>query len=274
MGNSGDQETATKRVAKKIVAADASGERRAVPPANGFGRTRSRVKAPKDGLVLTEQAGVPRQRARRPDDWTRAMADAFVAKLAETCNVTLAAQVIGRSISNVYKRRAKDAGFRAAWDEAVAIGYSRLELMMLRRALIGTEKVVRLKNGESRIMRSYPDRIALALLRQHRETAAIAGEELNEDHAEACARIVARLKRLRERDAEEASAGEGASAGTSEDGDATDIEVKAAITAPASATSARQERHAMIGWGLQRDRARQQARTRGATRAATRRGGR
>ncbi|MEO5808573.1 MAG: hypothetical protein ABIR51_00590, partial [Sphingomicrobium sp.] len=65
-------------------------------------------------LVLAGGAN-PQRRSGRPSDWTEAMADRFAEVLAETCNVTLASRAIGRSISNVYKRKARDASFRAAW---------------------------------------------------------------------------------------------------------------------------------------------------------------
>ena len=152
-------------------------------------------------LVLGAYRGKAQKRTGRPSDWTKAMAERFVEVLADSCNVTLAAQAIGRSVSNVYKRRSKDASFRAAWDEALAVGYSRLELMLLERALHGVEKVVKAPDGTSAIMREYPDRVALTLLRMHRENAGLASESVDdEDYREACERIIGKLERLRERD--------------------------------------------------------------------------
>ena len=157
----------------------------------------------KDTARLTLRGGAaPKRVTGRPSDWTRKMADHFVETLADTCNVTLAAAAIGRSIANVYKWRGKDAAFRASWDRALAIGYSRLELMLLERALHGVEKVVVARDGTSSVMREYPDRVALTLLRMHRETAAMAEESVDgREHDEACERIIAKLSRLKERDA-------------------------------------------------------------------------
>ena len=153
-------------------------------------------------LVLGGYRGAPQRRAGRRSDWTKAMADRFVETLADTCNVTLAAASVGRSMSNIYKWKAKDASFRAAWDQALAVGYSRLELMLLERALHGVEKVVVARDGTSTVMRDYPDRVALTLLRMHRESAALAEESVDgREHDEACARIIAKLGRLKERDA-------------------------------------------------------------------------
>lgn len=167
-------------------------------------------------LVLGVYRGRAQQRTGRASDWTKAMAERFAEVLADSCNVTLAAQAIGRSISNVYKRRSKDASFRAAWDQALAIGYSRLELMLLERALHGVEKVVKAGDGTSAVMRDYPDRIALSLLRMHRENAAIASESVDdEDYREACERIIGKLERLRARDLPGAAVVETKSAETS-----------------------------------------------------------
>ena len=153
-------------------------------------------------LVLGEHRGSPQRRTGRPSDWTRKMSEQFCETLADTCNVTLAAASIGRSITNVYKWKAKDASFRAAWDAALAMGYSRLELMLLERALHGVEKVVVARDGTASVMREYSDRVALTLLRMHRETAAMAEESVDgREHEEACERIIAKLGRLKDRDA-------------------------------------------------------------------------
>ena len=162
-------------------------------------------------LVLGEYRGAPQKRSGRRSDWTRKMGDQFCETLADTCNVTLAAAAIERSIGNVYKWRGKDASFRAAWDRALAMGYSRLELMLLERALHGVEKVVVARDGSSSVMREYPDRVALTLLRMHRETAALAEERMDGgEHEEACARILAKLSRLKDRDAARKTDGDGA----------------------------------------------------------------
>jgi hypothetical protein len=153
----------------------------------------------------------PRRVSGRRSDWTQAMGEQFVETLADTCNVTLAAASIGRSITNVYKWKARDASFRAAWDAALAMGYSRLELMLLERALHGVEKRVVARDGTTSVMREYSDRVALTLLRMHRETAAIADASIDgREHDEACARIIAKLERLKDREGAADVASDGA----------------------------------------------------------------
>ena len=158
--------------------------------------------------VLTLGAGKngPQKRIGRPSDWTAEKAAKFIEALADSCNVSLAARAVRRSVSSVYLKRTEDAEFRAQWDQALAIGYARLEMMMLERALHGTEKVVKV-SGESRIMREYNDRVALALLRHHRDAVgAFESGVGDEDYEEACERIVEKLARLRERELDEAQA--------------------------------------------------------------------
>lgn len=133
--------------------------------------------------------------------WSEAKNRTFIDTLASTCNVTKAAAAAHISISAVYRRRAQDASFRAAWGQALSIGYAQLEIMMLERALHGVERIIDLKNGETRVMRDYCDRTALTLLKMHRDSAVAAEEPVDaHEYEEACERIIARLKRLRERE--------------------------------------------------------------------------
>jgi hypothetical protein len=147
--------------------------------------------------------GGARKRKVRPSyrSWTATKARAFLRALAESCNVKLAAKMAKVSTSSVYDRRSKHASFRAAWDNALATGYAQLELMLLERALHGVEKVVITRDGTKTVMREYSDRVALALLRMHRDTAKLADEPVDDmEYEEAKERIIARLDRLRERD--------------------------------------------------------------------------
>lgn len=165
-------------------------------------------------LVVGASKLGPQRRTGRPSDWTEAMAERFVEMLADTCNVTLAAKAINRSVANIYKHRAKDATFRAAWDQALATGYARLEMMMLERALHGVEKVVVARDGTTTVMREYSDRVALTLLRMHRDSAALAERDIdqNEDYRAACERIITRLERLKERETPDEGGGDPAAA--------------------------------------------------------------
>ena len=76
-------------------------------------------------------------------NWTKEKEREFLTVLAETCNVTRAAEAVQMSTVGAYKRRKKNAAFRAAWLEALSTAYQRLELALLDRAFNGTEKVIK-----------------------------------------------------------------------------------------------------------------------------------
>ena len=142
----------------------------------------------------------PQVRRQAKRDWTKAKEKAFLGTLAETCNVRVAAEAAGMSVCGAYLRRKKVAAFRAGWAEAIATAYQRLELVMLDRALNGTEKIVVRKDGSEERMREYPNQIALHLLKMHRDSAVEATVEPNEaDVAEVRERLVEKLDRLRKR---------------------------------------------------------------------------
>lgn len=150
------------------------------------------------GLVVD---GGSRPRRRKPDErsWNANKQAIFFETLAGSCNVKMAAIAAGVSPSTVYLRRQNNATFRIGWERALAEGYARLELEMLNRVLHGVEKTVT-RAGETTVMRDYNDRVGLALLRMHRDTATIATEAVNDgEYADACDRIVGRIERLREK---------------------------------------------------------------------------
>ncbi|MBA3667771.1 MAG: hypothetical protein H0W65_08620 [Sphingomonas sp.] len=132
--------------------------------------------------------------------WTEAKTERFLETLAESCNVTLAAESAEVSSTSVYRRRSQDATFRAAWGKAVATAVAALEMMLLKRALHGVERPVDIKNPEAGVLTRYDDRTALALLRMHRDTAVEADGDVDAtEYQEAVERIMARLSRLQER---------------------------------------------------------------------------
>lgn len=142
----------------------------------------------------------PQKRKQSKRDWTKATEEEFLTALGETCNVTAAADAAGVSTSGAYKRRKKVAAFRAGWAEAIAAAYQRLELVMLDRALNGTEKIVVRKDGSEERMRDYPNQIALHLLKMHRETAIEAAAEPEPaDVEEIRERLLKKLQRMKQR---------------------------------------------------------------------------
>jgi hypothetical protein len=160
-------------------------------------------KATSGGLTLVGGKNTQLRKANGKN-WSKAKIAEFLSVLAETCNVTRAAAEAGVSVSAAYRRRKADAGFRSAWLEAVGSAYQRLELVLLERAFVGTEKIVRRKDGSEERMVEYPNQLALTLLKMHRDTAVEANTEFApSDVEEIRERLIQKLQRLRKRDAAE-----------------------------------------------------------------------
>ena len=164
-------------------------------------------KARTEELVLVGGKKAQQRKASKRD-WPKKKIEDFLSALAETCNVTLAAAAAGVSASAAYRRRTADAGFRGAWLEALGAAYQKLEMILLERAFVGTEKLVRRKDGSEERMIEYPNQLALTLLKMHRDTAAEATTAIEPDDVEEVReRVLAKLERLRKRE-EAANAGE------------------------------------------------------------------
>lgn len=96
-----------------------------------------------------------KKRARR--DWSKAKADRFLAVLGDSCNVSEACRRSGVPMTVAYRRRKMDAGFRAEWREMIAIGYERLEAVLLERAFNGTTRMTTRRDGSEERMHEYPN---------------------------------------------------------------------------------------------------------------------
>lgn len=114
----------------------------------------------------------------------------FLAALAETSNVSAAAQTAGVHPSRPYKVRRLEPEFARAWQAALLEGYDALEIDVLHR----------LRFGEARdAERKFDNATALRLLTQHRET--VAREKAmreNEDLAAVRASLDAKIASLRQ----------------------------------------------------------------------------
>lgn len=118
----------------------------------------------------TRARAAPRRRPTRkkPVRWSAKRAARFLEELAQCSNVAASARAAGIAESTIYRRRLKDEAFRAEWQAALREGVSRLETMLLERALNGVEKAVWHGGKQVGSMREYSDRLALALLAAHR----------------------------------------------------------------------------------------------------------
>jgi len=159
--------------------------------------------AREDRLTLV-RSSKPQLRKRKAGDWSKAKAREFLSVLADTCNVSEACRQSGLGMTVAYRRRKSDAAFRAAWGEAIAVAYQRLELVLLDRAFNGVEKVMTRRDGTEERMTEYSNQLGLQLLKMHRDTAVEAEMELPpEEVDEIRERLVRKLQRLKKRDEEQ-----------------------------------------------------------------------
>ena len=139
-----------------------------------------------DGAVVRD-GPLRRRRFGAPKNWR----EKFLACLAETSNVTAAAECADISLSWVYKTKRNDRDFGQAWLIALCEGYDHLEMELL----------CRLRHGEARELPAvkYDNATALRLLLAHRDTRAkYQAQQENVSAEEVRASIDAKLARLRE----------------------------------------------------------------------------
>ncbi len=159
------------------------------------------VKKIRPGRLVLAAGRKPQMRKRSKVSWSQTKEREFLSVLAETCNVTQAAKAAGLSISGVYSRRARHAAFRAGWGDALSIAYRRLELVLLDRAFNGSDKIMTRKDGSEERVREYPNSIALALLRMHRDTVVDAETEFApQELDELRQKLIGKLDRLKARE--------------------------------------------------------------------------
>lgn len=118
-------------------------------PSTGSGRMESAEDGPKPSrraldapgfqhgveLVTRGSNGRRVQIARaRVKEWTPRLERRFLETLAATCNVKAACAAAGLTAASAYNRRQRSEAFQRAWDEALAIGYDKIEAALLEAA--------------------------------------------------------------------------------------------------------------------------------------------
>lgn len=109
------------------------------------------------------------RRKPRVNGWTMARRKTFLEELAASCNVWRAAAAAGMLPGSVYRLRKREPQFAEQWQAALELGYERLEMALLRRAI---EAVEGLTPGADEEAKQPVEKMtvaeAMALLRQHR----------------------------------------------------------------------------------------------------------
>lgn len=145
-------------------------------------------------MAKTASTGV-RKSKRAPT--FRTWGKAFLAKLAETSNVTKSATAAGISKTTAYARRRTDPEFNRQWQDALAEGYDHLEMETLARLRSGQLKPAA---GTGKTTRTFDNATAIRLLTAHR--ASVAQSRAQRDNADAdaiLASLDAKLDAMRKR---------------------------------------------------------------------------
>jgi len=107
---------------------------------------------------------------RGQNSWTDEIEADFLDTLASTCNVRLSAEVAGIGSNAVYRRRREHPEFERRWNAALAQGYARLEIELVRAAAESVEGV----EFQERMIGPVSAETAIKLLGLHR--AAVTGQ--------------------------------------------------------------------------------------------------
>ncbi len=110
---------------------------------------------------------VPARKRGRPSA-SQAYVDAFLAELAETGAVAIAAERAGLHRSTLYALRQRDNEFAARWDAALQLGLDRLQDYAVVRATVGEETPVWQRGQQVGTVRRPDSRLLQFLLKAHR----------------------------------------------------------------------------------------------------------
>ena len=94
-------------------------------------------------------------------------AEIFLTALAQCGNVTRAADEAEMNRCHLYRKRANDPAFAAAWEEAAAIGVAALEDEARRRAYEGWDEPIFHKGEECGTVKKFSDTLLIVLLKAH-----------------------------------------------------------------------------------------------------------
>lgn len=102
----------------------------------------------------------------KANGWTKARRAAFLEELAMSCNVRRAHAAAEMALGSAYRLRRRDPLFAKQWHEALELGYERLELALVRRALEVVDDLT-LDEAKEPVEKMTVAQ-AITLLRQHR----------------------------------------------------------------------------------------------------------
>lgn len=103
-----------------------------------------------------------------PSKFTAERVRAFLSTLADTAQVGKAAETIGITRMCAYNWRNRHDAFKKAWDEALAVGISRLEDEGVKRGVDGWLEPVFYQGEEVGYVRKFSDTLLTFMLSAHK----------------------------------------------------------------------------------------------------------
>lgn len=119
-----------------------------------------------DEEIGPQNNGALQCKKTKANGWTKARRNAFLEELAMSCNVRRAHVAAEMALGSAYRLRRRDALFAKQWQEALELGYERLEMALVRRALEAVDELTLDESKEPVEKMSVTQ--AITLLRQHR----------------------------------------------------------------------------------------------------------
>ncbi len=136
---------------------------------------------------------------KKTDSFAAAGRKLFLAKLAETCNVTRSARAANVGTQRIYDERLRSAAFRDQWQFALSEGYVRIETDQVAKALRGPRRNLTEAQAKAE---AAADRINMQLLAMHKASVRggpVASPQPTRSNAEIRAGLEARFKVMRDR---------------------------------------------------------------------------
>jgi len=147
-------------------------------------------------------------RRKKLNRWNERRRQLFLITLTETANVRKSAEKATMSLSAAYLLKGRDPAFARAWRDALDVGFSELELSLLRDSIEGTERIEIVEVGPDRVLKSVKTiksrnhSVAMRLYSSHRDEVMAhreARDGADESEQETAARVRAHMNQIRDR---------------------------------------------------------------------------
>ena len=106
-----------------------------------------------DPVTPAADAGGGLPSKRQPNRWNARRRQIFIDALMVSANVNFSARKAGMSFGSAYKLKARDPAFAQAWREALEVGFSEVEMALIRQSVEGSERTETVRDGKDGTIR-------------------------------------------------------------------------------------------------------------------------